>query len=354
MAADEKLRELARALPDAAPPTELALRRLRTRVMRDVATGVAPRERRVPSRAMAGLVLAAAVATGSWLVVSHRAGGGPVPAAGPMANDDRVVASEPLAGEVAASPGALWTHARVERMERVRLDEGSLHVHVRPQLSGERFLVGLPDGEIEVRGTTFDVSVEDGATRRVQVEEGAVELRLRGLAPQRLTAADTWTRTPAPRPAEVPPAAQAAAPVPHAPASAARSGPSASATAADDGTVAYAAAMEVLRAGEHAEAASAFHAFVLAYPRSPMAEDASFLEAVALARAGRADAAALAAEHHLASYPRSFHRKDAAVLVARAASSRGDCAKARAVLAPWMVAGADADVRAALRSCPAL
>jgi hypothetical protein len=81
-----------------------------------------------------------------------------------------------------------------------------------------------------------------------------------------------------------------------------------------------------------------------------MTEDASFLEAVALARAGRADAAALAAKHHLASYPSSFHRKDAAVLVARAASGRGDCAKARAVLAPW-IASTDDDVRAALRTC---
>ncbi|MGH7297249.1 MAG: hypothetical protein ACRELB_20085, partial [Polyangiaceae bacterium] len=86
-------------------------------------------------------------------------------------------------------------------------------------------------------------------------------------------------------------------------------------------------------------------------PRAPQVEDASYLDAVALARAGRTDAAALAAEQHLARFPASFHRKEAATLVALAASRRGDCARARSVVAEWTRVAADAEVRAALRAC---
>ena len=123
------------------------------------------------------------------------------------------------------------------------------------------------------------------------------------------------------------------------------------ATSPDDGASGYTAAVELLRAGRGDDAAAAFHAFLLAHPAASQAEDASYLEAVSLARAGRTDAAGLAAEHHLARYPASFHRKEAAILVARAADQRGDCSKARAVLAPWL-GSPDAEVRAAVASCP--
>jgi hypothetical protein len=82
-------------------------------------------------------------------------------------------------------------------------------------------------------------------------------------------------------------------------------------------------------------------------------EDASFLEAVALARAGRTDAAGFAAERHLESFPRSFRRKEASLLVARAASRRGDCERARAVLAPWSASGNDSEIHESLRACAA-
>ena len=142
-------------------------------------------------------------------------------------------------------------------------------------------------------------------------------------------------------------------PSPRASASTTGDRPVAPPAAADEGATAYADALALLRAGRGDEAAAAFHAFLIAHPGAPQAEDASFLEAVALARAGRTDAAALAAEHHLASFPGSFHRKEAAILVARAASQRGDCARVRAVLAPWLGASPDDDTRAALGSCPA-
>jgi hypothetical protein len=351
MAEDEKLGALLRALPGD-EPRELTLRRLRGRVMRDVATGVVPREpaRRAPM-AVAALLVAAASA-GAWMVL--RGPRADVPAAGASA-PTAAAPIEPVAGAVVPSAGARWTQARADRIERVRLDDGTIDVHVRPQLPGERFLVVLPDGELEVRGTTFTVTVEGGATLRVHVDEGVVELRLQGAPPLRLGASDSWATPPAQAPSV--PRAPARSPRLGAAASTAsgRVGPPAAASGssqppADDGAAAYAAAMQRLRDGDDAEAASAFHAFLITYPRSAMAEDASFMEAVALARAGRADAAALAAEHHLASFPGSFHRKEAAILVARAATSRGDCGKARAVLAPWPPSS-DADVRGALRAC---
>jgi TolA-binding protein len=109
--------------------------------------------------------------------------------------------------------------------------------------------------------------------------------------------------------------------------------------------------MERLRDGHYEDAAAAFHAFVAAWPRSSQAEDASFLEAVALARAGRPDAAGLAAERHLATFPTSFHKREAAILEARAATLRGECDKARTVLAPWLGQTPDADAVATIRGC---
>jgi|GEM_PF-656033 len=354
---DERLRALGRAMRSD-EPSELALRRLRTRVLRDAAIGAAPASGSRRARVAAGGLAAAACAVVAMLaahgVVRPHAtaaqtpslttaaaaaanatlaprAGGPAPAPGASAG--------PLAGSVLALGDAVWTQQREGQVERVSLDRGSIAVHVRPQHVGERFLVEMPDGEIEVRGTTFEVSVSGGATRRVHVDEGTVDLRLHGSPEARLHAGDAWQAAPA----QKAPGARTAAPTSEPPAA---PGP-----VADDGSSAYADAMELLRRGRDDDAAAAFHEFVLAHPRAPQAEDASFLEAVALARAGRGDAAALAAEHHLARFPRSFHAKQAAVLVARDASERGECAKAREVLAPWLSTGGDAETRGALRGC---
>jgi len=351
---DERLRMLAASLPEDAP-SELTLRRLRTRILRDVATGVRATETRPwPRVALAAGFALALLGGAGWLAHAHRAPDAlsPIAAAVPVPGPAH---ADAMAGSVTATTGARWTHVRRDGLETVTLADGTLSIHVRPQHAGERFLVGLPDGELEVRGTTFDVSVGGGATRSVHVDEGRVELRLQEHPEVRIGMGESWT----PLPSAIPPAPPAPAPAPVKATEQATSPrtapprPSASpmpATAADDGATAYAGALDLLRTGRGDEAAAAFHAFLLAHPGAPQAEDASFLEAVALARAGRVDAAALAAEHHLAGYPGSFHRKEAAILAARAASQRGDCAHARVLLASWLDAP-DADVRAALGSC---
>lgn len=350
MQRDEELRELAGKLPDPGP-TDLALRRLRARVLRDSAIGV-------PGRAAHGrrlgaftILVAVSLSASLLLVFRHASRAKAVTtiavAVAPRAPDAPLgPGSEALAGSVVSSSSdARWSQVREAGIERMYLDQGAVRVHVRPQLSGERFLVMLPDGEIKVRGTTFDVSVERGATRHIYVVEGVVDLHLRDRELRRLSAQEGYDA-----PALLPPAASPAppqplrvfAPPPHA-------APSAT-SPTEDHAGAYAAAIELLREGRGEQSAAAFHALVLAEPGTPQAEDASFLEAVALARAGRTDAAALAAEHHLASFPDSFRRKEATILVARAAGLRGDCVKARALMAPWKH-DSDPNVRSAIGSC---
>jgi TolA-binding protein len=348
LAKDEHLRELALALP-IAEPTELELRRLRSRVLSDVATGAMPRP---PQRwpLLAFLTVLVVAGSGGWLLLSRRSPPLVATPALPARATDTPIVSAPstpqsLAGSVTPIAPARWTQLREDSTERVTLDDGAIRVHVRPQQPGERFLVVLPDGELEVRGTTFDVSVTHGATTQIHVDEGIVELRLTDVRPVRLESGATWAAPP-----PTGPVAAAQTPSP-APAPRPSAGRSLAPATPQDGAQAYANAVRLLQDGRAEDAASAFHALVLASPHTQEAEDASYLEAVALARMGRGDAAALAAEHHLASFPGSFHRKEASMLVARAAVKRGDCERARAVLASWRGATGDADAHAALGAC---
>ena len=353
LARDARLRELARALP-AVEPGQLALKRLRARVLRDVTTAVPPRSLLSSRRlALASALGIALVAIAGLFAVRTSPTTRPE---APAITGAGARLPAPMAAAVAASPGAVWTQARAGEVERVELATGMLRVHVRPQGPGERFLVRLPDGELEVRGTTFEVTVRDGATRHVSVDEGTVVLRLRGSPDRSLGPGTSWStsETSLPGSREAPEAgAQSATPIAGRGAAKAETSRrrSAKVEVEDEGGSLYVEAMRSFREGRYDGAAAAFHAFALAYPRASEAEDASFLEALSLARAGRADAAALAAERHLESFPRSFRRKEASILVARAASHRGRCDEALEVLAPWMNAPLDAEVGSVLNAC---
>lgn len=121
--------------------------------------------------------------------------------------------------------------------------------------------------------------------------------------------------------------------------------------ASDDPTAdAYESAVEAYRAKRWSDAAAELEAFVNVHPDAREAEDAFFLQASALAHAGDRDAAAEVADRFLARYPGSFHAPDAAILVARSARDRGDCARAREVLAPWQVSR-PVESEAALGAC---
>ena len=333
---DQVLDRLIAAAPDRSP-TELELRRLRVRVLADAAM---PPSRRAPLSSWTAAAVAIALAlTLTGLAVGWRARA--QRAAVALAAPPR----EPFAGTVSATAGAAWTQTRDAGTEHVRLDDGAIAVHVRKQQAGERFLVILPDGELEVRGTSFDVVVRGRRTERVAVSEGLVALRVDGTE-RLLAAGESW-------PAAPPPAAASSGAIPPAPPSIARAGatpPAASkghAVAPPAGArdlAEYAAAMALYRAGAFDDAAEAFQQLCVtrAATLAPdLVDDASFLEASALARAGRADAAALAAERHMSRFPASFHRSEDALFVARAARDRGACAKALRLLDDAGVTGAE-------------
>jgi ferric-dicitrate binding protein FerR (iron transport regulator) len=185
MSGDERLRELGRSLP-AAEPGQLALKRLRARVLRDVTNGVASRSPPRSRVVIAASLAIALVAIVGWVVAEVESRPQIVTAAASFAPAS-------LAGSVTPEVGAVWSQTRGEGVEKVVLVTGTLQVHVRPQSPGERFLVQLPDGELEVRGTTFHVTALEGSTRRVDVDEGTVLLRLRGSAERSLGPSARWS-----------------------------------------------------------------------------------------------------------------------------------------------------------------
>ncbi len=328
---------------------------MRARVLRDVGHGVPrPSPRRVAAVVLSGVAVAGLALAGAirWNMREHTAR---LPVREPSSTVVRSEANgqaRAFAGTVTPGEGAQWSRTDEGPAEKVKLDDGTLRVHVRHLGSTEAFLVELPDGSLEVWGTTFRVAVKGGKTREVVVEEGVVALRLRGLEDVIIRAGETWN--PAPDPvvqASGKPAASKLRPA-ASPEPSLRSSPRVvEAAPEDEGARDYAAAVGLWQTGQYPKAAVALRAFVAAHPKAPQLEDATFLEAAALARAGRADAAALAAEDHLARFPESFHRREAAVLVARAARDRGDCAAARAVLAPWTAAVLERDVGDSLGKC---
>jgi TolA-binding protein len=309
VARNRDLRELAATLSPS-DPDDLELRRLRACILRDAAPGPAPAH--AVRRVLGAAFVAVAIAT--LIAVRHWRGRASPP-----------TATSEFSSTIAPAEGARWARERQGAIERVRLESGTLRIHVRHQARDERFLVLVPDGQMEVRGTTFEVSANPRSTERVHVDDGTVTLRLRQSADVQLSAGDTWEAEPpatpvlppseSPQPTSAPTSASDPHSTVRAPA-ARRRDPSS--LPSDDGADAYADAVGTMARHKFADAAVAFHDFVAAHPRSAEAEDASFLEAVALAREGRADAAAQAAECHLKQFPSSFHRKEAAILVARA------------------------------------
>ena len=349
LAALARLRTLGQRLAaagDGGGPSELDLRRLRGRVLRD-AMSASSSSPRALTRARTFAVALAAVAGVALVVVRAAKPSGSVPA-------------PRFAAVVTPSPVAVFSQARDGALERVVLSDGDVTLQVRKQGAGERFLVEVPDGEVEVRGTTFEMSVHDGRTARVHVDTGVVVVRIHGESV--LSAGDSWpaevvvaddeaakaalpavpTETPAPveRPADVAPAVARRAPQPRlAAASAAHAKAAAPVDETDDETAEYDRAIDAFRLGRFEQAAGLLRAFVAAHPRSGLLDDASFVEAACRASAGQGQAAAQLAEAHMKRFPDSFHREDAAVLVARARRDAGDCAGARGVLAPWLTGG---------------
>jgi hypothetical protein len=338
LALDAELRHLGQHLPNG-EVGELQARRLRATILHIVSTSAVemPTFRRRRTPAVAGALLLA----GALVVLAFGRG------ASPRFNGQPHPEVRLTDVSVEAAPEAIWARRVDGLVDRVKLERGEIAVHVKLVVEGSRFLVELPDGELEVRGTKFTAAVTDGKTQRVRVAEGRVDLRLRGQPPITVDADNPWASSPEVAPLVVPSAPPSAPAVAAAP----RTRPTLGALESGEDEQPYADAMESYESGRFEEAARRFHSFALRAKQAPESEDAAFLEAVSLARAGRREGAGRVAHHFLEEYPSSIHAKDAAVLVARDARARGDCTSVRAVLIPWLAPPRDPVVTRTLGTC---
>jgi hypothetical protein len=262
--------------------------------------------------------------------------------------------SGPPRYEVAEAPHAIWRTHEEGSTARIDLADGVASFHVEHLGARQRFVVALPDGEIEVTGTRFSADVALGRTRSVTVVEGHVVLRRKGEREMTLRAGEGWTRTD--------PVARRAPPTdPSDPMSRVASGsrPAASSVASvapgSSGALGASGALGVLgvpgppsaavrsrpavsahvargpaelspsrRAGERFdEAISSFvHGsyaradrelveFTKEFPDDARCEDAAFLSAVARWRLGDAAGARARAQSYLDAYPNGLRRTEA-------------------------------------------
>ena len=235
---------------------------------------------------------------------------------------------------------------------RPLLKDGVAAFHVAHMTKGQQFVLELPDGELEVRGTRFIVRVHDGRTESVQVTEGFVALRIQGDAERLLHAGDDWSRS-RDRPAaiteplmhgtEVIPTAAApfaapslsiksssslqpaaapgtptrsggattVSPLPISPAGSSQPVRPVSASVASES---YAAAADAFRTEAYPKADALLAAFCRDFASDPRCEDAAFLRAVAHARMGDHPGAASLARAYLQSFPNGLRRREAEAL----------------------------------------
>jgi hypothetical protein len=238
--------------------------------------------------------------------------------------------------EVVDIGNASWATSTLGNTVRVALSGGATAIHVEHLTYDQRFFVELPDGDLEVRGTRFRVTVADQRTTRVEVSEGVVALRLVGRAEIVLTAGQQWT-LPTPvaattgvpiadevppshsRPAMAGPSSRPIAPAPIASASGdsapAPPSPTADATTAGEAVVplidSYEACIRAFESGDYVGADSLLAAFEREHPSDARSEDAGFLRAVSHARRGDSAGAARLASEYLQRYPHGLRSKEA-------------------------------------------
>lgn len=284
--------------------------------------------RQRPSRrwgvAAAGIALAAAIA---WFVIGMGLLGG--------------AAKPRVLSEIAAAPGARYEHVTLHPQhegepsaEIVRLSHGSVSLHVEHLTPGERFIVATADAEVEVRGTRFEVLVDEGKLVRVAVTEGKVEVRVAGQEPLLLHPGESWER-PVPEAAPLAGAVAAVAPVAAAEPVAAPSpadlvpheAPSrvrGSRREAPEGERAFASAWSALRGGDAAGAAAGFERVASLAGGEVLAEDADYWRIVALARAGASTESEAAMESFLRSHRDADRSGEVALMLGLRHLARGD------------------------------
>src|SRR5262245_61175802 len=95
---------------------------------------------------------------------------------------------------LSATPGTRWHILESGAALRLRLDMGDVELQVDKLSAAQRFVLELPDGEVEVVGTRFRAVASALGTEQVRVSEGRVALRLARRAPLSLAAGESWER----------------------------------------------------------------------------------------------------------------------------------------------------------------
>jgi hypothetical protein len=201
--------------------------------------------------------------------------------------------------------------------QAVRLDSGSLDLHVAKQAGDQRFVVRTFDAEVEVRGTQLRVSVVPpdpscggGTSTRVAVSDGVVVVR-HGGSEARVGAGEQWPAGCGPASSDASSAAvggvgPGAAHVPPSPSTASTLG---------EQNDLFAQAIAAKRRGDAGSAIAEFDRFLARYPNSPLAESAT-VERMRLLRSVGSSRAPAAAKAYLARYPNGFAHAEAEAIEA--------------------------------------
>lgn len=218
--------------------------------------------------------------------------------------------------------------------QRFSLQQGELVAQVAKLSAAQRFIVNTPDAEIEVRGTRFRLRVVEhpetcgsGTRTRLEVTEGAVEVRVPGLGVTSVTAGQLWPTDCSGEPARQLPAPPAPVALPAAatPSTHAHQTgkvvPSGAATPVTDAERAsalapqndlFAEGVARGRQGDTGGALRAYQALISRFPSSPLAENA-MVERMRLL--GATPDGSAEAKRYLTRYPRGFAVGEAKKLV---------------------------------------
>lgn len=276
-------------------------------------------------------VTATAHAMGGAIVLEHEGRAGAVEDAADVSPGDRVSSAADGRAVLALSTG---THLVLEKASDLAVVEqaaaqiyalraGAVRADVAKVPPLGRFAIRTADAEVEVRGTSFRVSLVEpdpscggGTTTRVDVTEGVVVVRNRG-AEDRVAAGESWPRgcspklpsagSSAPAAASSAPAAAASAPSASSPRPAATAPPASELAAQND---LFAVANAAKRRGDAPAALAGYERFLARYPGSALAESATVERMRLLAATDRARGA-VAAKAYLARYPSGFARAEA-------------------------------------------
>ena len=260
------------------------------------------------------------------------------------AGSDPVVASPRAAAgsrrsraAIRAIGAARFTRVQLPPDDVVRLDDGTIVIEVAPLPGGERFRVKTEDGEVEVRGTRFQVSASRGKLTAVTVASGHVEVRSAGGGHVVLDPGDEWVSGAEEavngpngatsnetgglkrnQPGEAAASGEPARPLSKSRGSRAPAGPGVVDQTADPSSPFHAArasfdrAWSLLRQGDARRAAALFAEVERTSGDGDIAEDALYWQSVATARAGERHEARALFEGFLRRFPSSSRAGGAA------------------------------------------